>query len=120
MITENDCEFTIECIPEMIEIKGNVMASGDDAVDRKAEQRVRNRLARGNDWAWCTVKVTAWCDGLSASDYLGCCSYHSQEDFEKDGYFKDMQSECLHEINRNFSALMSRRMPNLSGQVGDQ
>jgi len=40
-----DIEYTVECLPEHAEIQGNVMASGDDGVDRQAEQWVIDQLS---------------------------------------------------------------------------
>lgn len=86
-------EFKIECLPEDTEIRGNALASGDDAIDKAHEDMLIEQYNSGNEWAWCCVKVTATIPGLEeieGTDYLGCCSYKSEEDFKKDGSFKDM------------------------------
>lgn len=89
-------EYLIECLPEDTQIEGNVLASGNDAEDKRAEDYVRAELASGNEWAWCTVKVTAFVPGmgLEKSEYLGCCSYKSESDFKRDGYYTDMCNEA--------------------------
>ena len=99
MLTVNDIEWEIECLPEDTSIEGNVMASGDDEADRKAEQLVIDQLDSGNEWAWCTVRVSGRYMGLEAYDFLGCCSYLSIDDFKLGGYFEDMQSVVLDELN---------------------
>jgi hypothetical protein len=90
--------FDLTREPEDVAITGNVMASGDDAADRAAEDDVRAQLAAGNRWAWCTVVVTCRLPGteLTGTDTLGCCSYASREDFmQLGGYFEDMQGAAF-------------------------
>lgn len=97
-------KYKIECLPEDIQIEGNASAI-DPETDLKNEQWIYSQLESGNEWAWCTVKVTAFIDGieLEGTDYLGGCSYLSQEDFERGGYLADMQnsakSDLLNQIN---------------------
>ena len=96
----DEVEFTLECLEEDCAIEGNVMASGDDAEDMKAERWVQRQLEAGNSWAWCTAKVTAAWNGFEGTDYLGCCSYRSEKDFRKPGgYFDDMKVEALANLN---------------------
>lgn len=113
MIKREDCIFTIECLEEDQPIKGNVMASGDDEVDEAAEMLVLDQLAHGNQWAWCTVRVvcTHAPSGITGDNYLGCCSYKSEEDFRSSSadYFNDMCAdafdECAEECERIRKAL---------------
>ncbi len=86
-------EFTLECLAEDTEVRGNAMASGDDHFDREVEDKIIADLEGGNEWAWCCVKVTARAGGAKGTDYLGCCSYAGEEEFRKDAYFADMK-EC--------------------------
>ena len=91
----NKIEYTIECLPEDIPVRGNAIDSGIDDFDTEVENDIIQQLEDGNEWAWCTVKVTAKFPGLDIEgvDYLGGCSYDSEEDFKKngDGYFEDMK-----------------------------
>lgn len=107
-LTKDDVEFTVECLEEDIPVRGNVMASGDDDLDREEEDRAINDLNSGNPWAWCTVKVTAKhpnLPGIEGVDYLGGCSYKSQADFEgQSGYFDDMKDRALEELNREIQS----------------
>lgn len=94
-------EYGLMCMESEIPIHGNVMASGDDAADRKAEGRVRSAVARGNQWAWGDVRVSAELTGVNdiGYDYLGCCSYKSAADFiENSGYYEDMKNAALDEL----------------------
>lgn len=90
-----DVTFEIICHPEETQIEGNAMASGNEDHDRKVEQDIQDQLESGNEWAWCTVQVRASYDEQSASEYLGCCSYESEEDFKKGGYYEDMKETAL-------------------------
>ncbi len=97
-------EITLTCNPEEEDYRGNVMASGDDAVDREAERWVADQLNSGNDWAWCWVRVEVKWHGFTGDDTLGGCSYLSEEDFRKPGgYFDDMVNVCLARINEAYA-----------------
>ena len=83
-----------------IPIKGNVMASGDDKYDTRAENKIRKELKDGNIAAWFDAAVAVqieWEDDQytyehEGTDYLGGCSYNSLIEFAKepDGYFLNM------------------------------
>jgi hypothetical protein len=97
--------FRIKLHEEDMPVRGNVMASGDDAVDRAAEDAILERLDRGEIWAWCCVEVIAYLDGnFTGHDCLGGCSYASEEDFKRDGYYEDMQHEALADLERSLAA----------------
>lgn len=88
--------FELECLPEDIPVRGNAMASGDDAADREYEDEIIRRLDAGDVWAWCTVKVTARFGAFEGVSYLGCCNYRDEEDFtQPGGYFEDMEAEAF-------------------------
>jgi hypothetical protein len=96
-IKDSQIVYSIECLPETTPLEGNVLASGNDAEDKAAEDGVRQQLEAGNEWAWCTVKVTAEIPGteFKGVDYLGCCSYKSLENFiECNDYYADMKAEA--------------------------
>ena len=65
---------------------------------------IRKTSADGDRWAWFCAKVTASWEGHSASDYLGGCSYESEEDFRKDDYFQDLCDRALEELNEQIAA----------------
>lgn len=101
---DTNVTYTIEVEPEHIPVRGNALASGDDAVDREVEDEILARLDRGDEWAWCTVKVTAHYDEFTGVDYLGGCSYKSEIDFRKDAYFQDMCDAALADLKNNLRA----------------
>jgi hypothetical protein len=103
-LTAADVVFSLECQPEDILIEGNAMASGDDEVDRQAEQWVKDQLNRGNEWAWCYVRVVAtWAapngETFTGAAGLGACSYESEKDFREGGYYPDLCDEALADLN---------------------
>lgn len=78
--------------------------------DEDDEEFIRQELANGNDWAWCKVRVTAqWIapDGTTfeGHDYLGGCSYRSEEDFKQPGgYYDDMKKEAYADLQKAVEA----------------
>jgi hypothetical protein len=98
-LTEHDVIFTLEHFPEEQAIEGNCSAI-DPVTDRETERWIYGELERGNQWAWCVVKVTASWGSFHGIDYLGCCSYRSEEEFRKPGdYFDDMKAAALADLN---------------------
>lgn len=98
-VPEKDVEYTIDCLPETdLPIEGNAMASGDDAADKAAEDEIREQLESGNEWAWCTVRVTAKWKNWTGVDFLGGCSYTGEADFKTGGYYEDMKKQALESL----------------------
>lgn len=87
-------DYEIECLPEDTPVRGNAMASGDDAFDLECENQILADQEAGNPWVWCTVKVTARCNGFRGHADLGCCNYASEEDFRTGGYYDDLKSDA--------------------------
>lgn len=103
--TIEQVDFDLICENEYTPIKGNALVSGNDDEDREAEAEIFRQIAEGNGWAWCAVEVKAKWRGIEGSDYLGCCSYKSEDDFKKDGYYTDMKREAYAEIIRRIKSL---------------
>jgi hypothetical protein len=98
---EREYDVTLEALPETVRVKGNALASEDDALDKEAEDEILARLESGDIWAWFTAKVTVRDSyGREASDFLGCCSYKDERDFKQGGYYLDMIKVCLDEIEQ--------------------
>lgn len=105
----DDCEFRVDCLPEISPIKGNVLASGDDEEDRKEEERVQSELDSGNEWAWCIVRVTCRWRGFEGTDTLGACSYADKRDFvNNSSYYDDMRGEAYDAMLREVDAAHNR------------
>lgn len=88
--TIEQVEFEIIPSYEDVPVNGNASAI-DEETDKEIEDYINDELESGNVWAWCTIEVKASYKGISASDYLGCCSYKDEEDFKKGGYYEDMK-----------------------------
>jgi hypothetical protein len=95
-----DVTWTLNAEPEDVSVQGNVLASGNDAEDKKCENEILRDLKLGNEWAWCRAIVTGHFKGLQASSSLGCCSYKNKNDFKRGRYFKNMQAEILQQLQK--------------------
>lgn len=95
-------EPTIEIILHEgdVPVRGNAIASDDEAYDKEVEDEILARLEY-DLWAWCCVEVRATIEipeqgiKVSGSDYLGGCSYKNEADFRSGGYFEDMVEEAV-------------------------
>lgn len=114
-IPADEVTYTLECLPEDIGVRGNALASGDDGEDRRAEDAIIADLEAGNEWAWCCVKVTAEWNGFEGKDYLGGCSYASEDDFKQPGgYYDDMKQQALDDLYRTVRSAVERALPALA------
>jgi hypothetical protein len=105
----DEVEFTIECLPEDLEIEGNASAWDDEEENRAYAAEIRRQLEHGNEWAWCCVKMTARWQGYTGVDYLGGCSYKSEKDFiESNDYYEQMKQCALDDLNANIEAAVFR------------
>lgn len=96
----DEVEFVLKVVQDDMPVRGNAMASGDDAADKAYEDEILKRLEYGDVWAWSLVTITAKWKGWEVHDTLGACCYLSEEDFKKPGgYFDDMKTVALHELN---------------------
>lgn len=101
-----DVEFELECMEEDIPFKGNCSAI-DDETDAEQEQWIRDQLDRGNEWAWCYVRVVAKLSTFCGFAGLGGCSYRSRKDFESDAY-EDLKQEALEDLKRDILTARER------------
>jgi len=103
---KSDIEYRIIIHPEHESPEG-CFSSGDDEQDAADVAKIMEDL-EWNDWAWCTVEVQAVHvpSGLTGSDWLGCCSYDSEEQFtEPGGYYDDMKERALEELESKVETL---------------
>lgn len=92
-----EARAVVEVLAEFDDVdpEGNASAI-DEETDARILADIRRRLADGDVWAWASVEVRASFAGFSASDFLGGCSYESEEDFRTPGgYFDDMREIAL-------------------------
>lgn len=92
---------------EDIGVRGNISASGDDALDKAVEDAIIDRLERGDLWAWFNahVTVTVSVDGVPFMGHanLGGCSYADRDDFMESAadYLTDLRDEALADLTAN-------------------
>lgn len=92
----NEVVFEIILHTEKTPLQGNLIDSGDAAFDTQCINATNDRLNKGDLWAWCTVEVKGTYRGIiSASDYLGGCSYQNEKDFTEGGYFEYMKQSVI-------------------------
>ena len=104
--TIDQIEFELIAEFEHIPVKGNAIASGDEDYDNEVEIGIIERLESGDVWAWAAVEVKGTYKGITASDYLGGCSYKDEKDFKQPGgYYDDMKSEVYRMIVEQLKAL---------------
>jgi hypothetical protein len=103
-----DATITVECEPEMQSVRG-AFATGEDELDRQLESEIQDRIDRGDEWAWCCVRVTVELAGIKvASSWLGGCSYDSEAQFrEVGGYFDDLRAEAFSELRARFADVIA-------------
>lgn len=108
--TETDAqgiEYQLYVTQDETPVKGNVLASGDDAKDRRAEDDVLARLDAGEVWAWASVTCRAVAHGsgkdciYDGRDHLGGSSYKDLAEFiAPGGYWEDMKNTAKDELLR--------------------
>lgn len=107
-LTRDDVTITLKAEQDDLDVRGNAMASGDDAFDLEVENEILNRLETGDVWAWAHVAVTATWNGFSASNAISGCSYANEADFTRPGwYYDDMVSEAIDRLNADIAATYS-------------
>lgn len=87
--------------PCEIPIRGNAMASGDDAFDKKCEDEILARIDAGDEWAWFSPECCVSYGTRSASDYMGGCSYADEAEWLSDPYAQDMVGEAIEQLARS-------------------
>lgn len=93
----NDVIFELIVTPEDMQLEGNLICSGDAEFDAQIIDETLQRVNSGDVWAWCTVELRGTYRGvLTASDYLGGCSYANEQEFKQEGgYYQDMKQSVL-------------------------
>jgi hypothetical protein len=70
---------------------------------------IKKEMQKGNEWAWCRVKVTVNYKNILTSDhYLGACSYKSAAGLQEGRllvYYDDMVQEGINKINKQLEKL---------------
>lgn len=100
-LSKEDVQWSIECLPEDLPVRGNAQASGDSASDKECEDYILRELAFGNCWAWCTIRVTCKWKAWYGVAYLGGVSVQDEGDFTfgNSDYYEQLQYEALEDLN---------------------
>lgn len=96
VIDSQGISYSLFVHPEEIPPEDMLISGEPDyaELDAREVERVRREVDAGNIWAWASVTVVASIGGFEGTDYLGCCSYESAEDFTANGgYWDDMKAE---------------------------
>ena len=78
-----------------MQIEGNASAI-DEKTDRETVDWIRGQLARGNDWAWCSVQVIATIPDMGVrgeSSWLADTTWSKSERDFKSGDFEMTDSD---------------------------
>ena len=90
-LTKKDVSIHIEALPDDIPVRA-----------------ILQRLEQGDVWAWASVAVTVSWENQEAIEYLGCCCYDDEEDFQRGGYMADMIDRALDSLNDDLRTLYDR------------
>lgn len=113
--------YEIEIEADETPVRGNAIASGDEAFDTATENLILARLEAGEIEAWCVATVWAVVrvgeHKFSGRAILGGCSYETeaqlkQELLENPGY--DLKAEALEDLLSNLKREVAR------GEAADQ
>jgi len=111
MFDEFNVFYRLEVQQDDTPVRGNVLCSGCENCDKRAEDEVIKRLNGGDIWAWATVRVVAEYDGIDdvyGDDYLGCCTYDDEYDFRANsGYYDDMIRRACDDLREKLEKIVS-------------
>ena len=90
--------YKVEFLPEDLQVRGNAISSGDEETDKRVEDEIIRRLDRDDISAWFCAKVTCTVvEGdytFNGVDFLGACSYNSEQEFLESDVVEDMKKEA--------------------------
>lgn len=92
-------EISLDNLRRLAEYRIELLEEHEEIPEDFPIEEIQNRLRKGDLWAWCCVKVTAWYAGIEGADFLGGCSYEDETDFKQGGYWEDMRIEALGELH---------------------
>ena len=93
-----DVTFAVKAEAEFIPVRGNLIDSGDSVFNEYCEDLVLDQLVKNNQWAWCTIEVTATWEGIKGVDTLGACSYDSEMAFRACDTYNDMRNRAYENL----------------------
>lgn len=112
-LTSDEVAFSFSVEPDDIPVKGNALASGDDAADKEAEDAILDRLDRGDELAWCIIVVEAKWQGYRGIASLGGNTLADSAEVESTIKEHDMYTEALDNLN----TALERELRTLSERI---
>ena len=78
----------------------------DQFEEKEVAEKICKEYDKGNFAAWFCAKVTVKYRDMEETDYLGCCSYNSFNEFTNadEDYYCDMVNNCINQINKEIQA----------------
>lgn len=83
-----------------ISVEDNAMDSGDPSFDAEIVESIKKELARGNEYAWCDIVVTASLGMFKGVSSLGAVAAGCEEEFESVVEDHGMRDEALKDLLR--------------------
>lgn len=99
--------IALSIAPETAPVRGNASAWGEPE-DSEHAAAIEARLAKGDLWAWCTVRVTCTDGDATGAAWLGAAQYESTEDFIMYGYLHDLVTEAYAEYQGEVERLREK------------
>lgn len=118
MLDAKDSRFTVTLSVEPEHLAPDYQNDAGEP-DTEMYDLIQAGVDSGNPWAWCgvTVGVTFGTVDLRGEDYLGACSYDSEEDFkENSGYYHGLVDGALQDLAGKIHAAHSSIMDALCAQ----
>lgn len=84
--------ITIKALPEETDIATELADCEQDTIDRIIAD------SQTNDWAWCVAEVSVSLGSLTATAYLGSCSYADEQEFKDSVYYQELVDDCKHQL----------------------
>lgn len=98
-----DADIEVFVAPDELEIRGNVVNSGDPIFDKEIEDEVIASVESGNEWSWAFIEVRASFAGVTGSDTMGGATYDDEEDFHKSGAYEQMEKNAILNLADNIT-----------------
>jgi len=104
-IIENELNIRIRIKP----CEDNIRDSFDSDVITEDQINKIYFKSMANDWYWCNIEVLASWGNIHVSDDLGACSYESEDDFKKTGYYLAMKTNCKDRMKVKLETLRGKK-----------
>ena len=101
-LTLNDVEISVLCIPEDEPYEDYY---SEHELDTKAF--IAAELAKGNDWAWCAVRVVVRWKKFECEEYIGACSHQDEAQFRAVGEYDIMVEDALIKLNDDIANIFA-------------